>query len=249
MLPLDLGTQRVLNLFHAQTKPTSLQTVHRHAQILHTVVLYRVHVLIAGNRLQERFNLARILIELVEFGSENLDRQIAAHTDNHFRHPHFNRLCEAVLDAGHGVEHFAHFVHQRFLALHAPLALRLQQQIRVGLIESHRVEPDFVGASTRHNAGDLRYRLHNGAVDFQIECGTLFEADRGKFLDPDNQVTLVHRRHKGFADLGINHASHHQHHHGSDCNETLPAHTPGESRLIQGKQLARQPRVFVFHFT
>ena len=178
-LPLDLCPQRVLDLIDIQTEPPGLKAVHCHAQVLHTIVLNRVHVLVAPHCLEQRFDLARVLVELFEVGSKNLYSEVAAHADDHLRYPHFDRLREAVLDAGHRIEHFAQFIHQRFLALHAPLSYRLQQQIRIGLIETHRIEPNFVGAGARDHPVYFGDSLHDGLVDLEIECGTLLQADRG----------------------------------------------------------------------
>ena len=158
-------------------------------------------------------------------------------------------MREAVLDAGHGIEHLAHFVHQRLLALHAPLALRLQQQVGVGLVEPHRIKTDFIGAGTGHDAVHLRDGLHDGALDFQVKFGTLFEADRGEFLDADNQIAFVHRWHEGLAHLGVDDAGCQQHDHRHGGNDALPSQPPDKRWLIQRKQLARQPRIFMPDFT
>jgi len=82
-------------------------------------------------------------------------------------------------------------------------------------------------------------------VNLQIERGALFQADRGQFLDADDQIALVHRWHESLANLGVDHTRPHQHRHRHADDDPLPTHAPGKRRLIKRQQLARQPWVFM----
>ena len=66
----------------------------------------------------------------------------------------------------------------------------------------------------------------------QVHRGALLEADGGEFLDAHDQVALVHRRHEGLADLGVDQARCQQHRQRSRADNALPAQTPRERRCV-----------------
>ncbi|MCY1173445.1 hypothetical protein D9M73_136050 [compost metagenome] len=76
----------------------------------------------------------------------------------------------------------------------------------------------------------------------------MFQADGREFLDADDQVTFVHCRHEGLANLGVNQPGRQQHDSRDRCNNTLPLQAPNKRWFIELQELAWQPRVFVFDF-
>ncbi len=195
--------------------------------------------------LHQRLDLTRQLVELVELRAEDLDGQITADTDDHFGHSHVDRLREAVADARHLVEHLADPGGQCFLVGQLPLRTRLENEEGVGLVQAHGVEPDFVGASSCHHAGDLGDLAHQGLVDLQVQRGSFFQTHRRQLLDAHDDVSLVHRRQEGLTHLGVDAGRHREHQTGDDEHDALVAQRPAQNRFVELQQLARQPRVFM----
>jgi hypothetical protein len=91
-------------------------------------------------------------------------------------------------------------------------------------------------ADPRHDAGDLRDGLHQRLLDLQVELQCLLQADRRQLFDADD-VALVHRRHEGLADLGIDTAAAGQQHSSAPADRVLAAQAPGQQRRRTAQQL------------
>ena len=244
-LSFELCAQSILHVFHRQAETSGIESVDHHPQVLNAVVLDGVDILIAWHRFHERFDLTCQFVELVEFGAEDLDGQITAHADDHFRDAHIDRLSEAVADAGHLIKHFPDARNQRALVCQFPFRPGLEDQEGVGLVKAHRIEPDFVGPGTRNDTGDFRNLAHQRLMNFQVQRGCFRKTDGGQLLDSHDDVALVHRRQKGFADLRVDPGGQHQHQAGDEVDAPLMAERPTEHRFIEPEQLARKPRILM----
>ena len=97
----------------------------------------------------------------------------------------------------------AQLLDQPVLVRFAPLVLRLQNEERVGLIQTHRVKAELIGptrAITRSISGILAFQC---ALHQKIALNAGLEVDRGQLGDLHDHGAFVHRRHKGLADGAI----------------------------------------------
>jgi len=76
-------------------------------------------------------------------------------------------------------------------------------------------------------------------MDFQVQRGALLETHRGQLFNPDDQVTFIHGRQKGLAQLGVNQSGQQQQDASGDRDHALSAQRPGQRWRVKGEQLAR----------
>jgi hypothetical protein len=183
-LSLDLHAQRVLHILHREAVASRRQPVHRHAQVLHAVVLDRVHVLVARNLLDQRFDLRGQLVELVQLRAEHLDRHVAAHADDHLRDAHVDRLGEAVLHARQIVQDLADLVDQRVLVCQLPFIARLEHEEGVGLVQAHGIQADLVGTCPGNHPDNLGDVAHQCLVNLQVQRREASRLTDGSFSMP-----------------------------------------------------------------
>ena len=241
-----LQTQGILHVADIQAQTPSCQSIHLQPQILYAAVLYGVDILRAGNFFQYLLHLLGQRIQGVQIRAKHFQRQITAHADNHLGNTHLNRLREAVNQTGKSIQHLTQAVQQRFLVTgHAPLFFRLQLQKGIGLIDTHRVEADFIGTGPRHDAGHFRHFFHYRLLKATVQGQCLGQTDRWLLLDTDDHIAFVHRRHEGLADLGIDRSGSDQQHQRPNNDGCRAAQAGGQQRGVQAQQLARQPRIGV----
>ena len=86
-------------------------------------------------------------------------------------------------------------------------------------------------------------------MNFQVQRGALLETHRGQFFNPNDQVTFVHGRQKGLAQLGINQSGKQQQYASGNSHHALSAQRPGQRWRVKGEQLAWQPGIAMLDFT
>ena len=109
---------------------------------------------------------------------------------------------------------------------------RLQDQKRVGLIGSHRVEAELVRSGSSHDTCDVRYLRKNGGLKPRIDRNRLVEIDGRNRLDADDDVAFVHGRHECLAELGVGKARRNQGGHRCDHHLALIVQCPAKRRRI-----------------
>ncbi len=194
--------QAVLQIVHCQTLPSSCQPVKAHLQVLHAGVAQRQRVLRAGHLADHLSNVVGEAVEGDQIRAEHLDREVAAHTGEHLRDTHIDRLGKGVGDSGEVVEHAADLVGDGLFTRGPPFLARLEHHKGIGLVEAHRVKADLVGAGAGDDHLDVWHRLEDGALQARVELKCLLDADRGQLFQLDDDVAFVQHRHEGAADPG-----------------------------------------------
>ncbi len=141
------------------------------------------------------------MVQRREVGAENLDRQVAAHAGQHFRHAHVDGLREAEKPMpGKSAITARIWSASQALSGLRQLSRGLQHHEGVGLVEAHRVEAEFVGAGAGDDGLHFRHLFQNGLLHAAVDGDGLVEADRRQLFQLHDQVAFVHRRHEGLAE-------------------------------------------------
>ena len=182
---------------------------------------------------------------MVDVGTEDLDGDVAARAGQHFRNAHGDGLGKVVLQPGEIPHHFAYIVNDRVLVRRTPFCLWFEHEEVVGLVQSHRVEAQFVGTCARDDALYLGNCLENGRLHALVDVGGLCQIDGRQFGGLHDDVAFVHLRHEGLADEGIDDAGQYQR---DDSDGNYPAFF-AQRQIEQGyvdlHRLAHQPGLFV----
>ena len=160
-----------------------------------------------GMPLHHLLHLAHDAVELGDAEAEGLHHHVAAGADDHLLHPHVDRLVHRVGDAREGVQHLADLVDDEVhVALVPPLVARRDVEEQVAVVQPDRVDAQLVGAGPAHDAAHLRHLLQDLPLDGQVGLRRLLDADRRVLAQGHHRRALVHHRHEGGADPGVEHA-------------------------------------------
>ncbi len=181
-------------------------------------------------------------VQRCQVGPENLDRQVAAHAGQHFRHAHVDRLREGKADAGEIGHHRAQLVGQPGRVGIAPGVARLQHHEGVGLVEAHRVEAEFVGAGAGDDGFHFRHLGQNDFLHAAVDGDGLVEADRRQLFQLHDQVAFVHGRHEALAEQQEGAGGGDQRDRGADHVGPAVAQGRGQHAVVGRGQLFHQPR-------
>ena len=164
-------------VFNIQTQSSRPQSINLHRVVLHTVVLQGNHIFRTGDTLQDGDCTLRQRVQLRQIRTKDLNRDIAANAGQHLGHAHFNRLSKAVRDARKILHRCADRGDNRCLIAMPPLFARRQHKEHIGLVKSHRVQADLVGASACDGVLNLGYIVEHRAFDAAIDQGAFFQTD------------------------------------------------------------------------
>ena len=156
-------------------------------------------------------------------------------------------MRESIGDPGQRIEHGPDLVDQFLLAPHAPRVLGLEHEKGVRLVQTHRIETDLVGTDARHDAGDFRDMLQDGFLDALVHPNRLVQRNRRQFLHLHDDVTLVHGRHEGLADLEVGQCCRSQQQRCAGNDHARVREAPDEHGFVQLMEFAGQPR-FAVHY-
>ena len=109
---------------------------------------------------------------------------------------------------------------------------RLQDQKRVGLVGTHRIEAEFVRSGPGNDSCDVRHLREDGGLKPGIDRNRLIEIDGRQRLDADDDVAFVHGRHECLAELGVGKARRDESRHCRDHHLALIVQGPAKRRRI-----------------
>jgi hypothetical protein len=120
-------------------------------------------------------------------------------------------LVHRVGDARDAVQHLADLVDDEVrVALVPPLLARRDGEEQVAVVQADGVDAQFVGAGAAHDAAHLRHLLQDLPLDDHVGLARLLDADRRVLAERHHRGALVHRRHEGGADAGVEKPARHQ---------------------------------------
>jgi hypothetical protein len=202
--PVHPHAQRLLHVAHVDAEAAGGEAVDLHLEVLHAVVAEREHVGGARHAAHHLLHLARDAVQFRDAEAEGLHHHVAAGADDHFLHPHVDRLVDRVGDAREGVQDLADLVDDEVrVALVPPLLARRDGQEEVAVVQPDGVDAEFVGAGAAHDAAHLGHRLQDLALQDHVGFGRLLDTDGGVLAERHHRGALVHRRHEGGADAGV----------------------------------------------
>ena len=147
---------------------------------------------------EDRRDLGGGRVEDVVVLAVHLHGHVAADARDELVRPHLDGLEELHARAGHVFERLGHRLDELLLRPHVavdlgPLAAVLEDHVRVGDLDAHRVRRDLGAARARHHRDDLGERL-DAALDLGRDLERLGERDARQADDLDREVALVEAR-------------------------------------------------------
>ena len=186
-------------------------------------------------------------VQIVLVLAEDLDGQIAAYAGEHLGDAHLDGLGEGIGHPGEILQYMTDAVHEGVLVRHRPFFHGLEYQEAVGLVQTHRVQAQLVGAGAGDDAGHLRHPLDEGTLHRHVDLQGLFQIDGRQFFQLHDEIAFIHGGHEGLAHLGVEKASTHQDGQGHGDHGFHVVQAPGQHRGVDLLQQAHQPRLLVGH--